>query len=146
MKISDNGLDLIKRWEALRLEAYLPTPDDVWTIGYGHTLGVGQGLTCTPEQAEAWLREDVSGAEHAINVEMDCPLEQQQYDALVSFVFNIGISAFNQSTLLVRVKEGNLDDVPKQMMRWKYQHGKIVQGLINRRRAEVALWSNRSNT
>ena len=97
MKTGDRGLELIKRYETLRLEAYMPTADDVPTIGYGHTRGVRMSDTCTEEQAEAWLREDLADAERAVNA-IDVDLTQGMFDALVSLAFNVGARRWITST------------------------------------------------
>jgi lysozyme len=142
MKISAEGLEHLKRWEALRLEAYLPTPNDVWTIGYGHTRGVREGLTCIPAQAMQWLDEDADEAEQAVNRYVRVSLSQPQYDALAGLVFNIGVGAFRRSTLLQALNAGNYDRVPTQIKRWKYQDGEVLRGLVRRREAEAKMFTD----
>lgn len=142
-KISEKGLTLIKNFEGLRLEAYL-CPSGVWTIGYGHTKGVKKGHKCTKEQASHYLRADVAWAEVAVRHLVKVPLNQNQFDALVSFVFNIGTGAFAKSTLLRVLNSGNYSGVPGQIRR--YNKGgsplKVLPGLVKRRDAEAKLWSS----
>lgn len=139
MKIGDAGLRIIRSYESLRLRAYLPTPDDVPTIGYGHTKGVKMGDTCSIEQAERWLREDCAEAETAVNL-VGVPLTQSQFDALVSFVFNVGVGAFKMSTLrrklVAKDYMGAADEFPK----WNKQAGKVLGGLVKRRASERELF------
>ncbi len=100
MKLSVNGMNHIKNWEGLRLKAY-KCPAGVWTIGYGHTgPDVKPGGTITQAQADALLDKDTDDAESAVNTLVKVPLSQNQFDALVSFVFNTGIGSFKNSTLL----------------------------------------------
>ena len=98
MKLSTNGKNIIKEHEALRLKAYLPTPNDVWTIGWGHTKTAKQGMTITEAQAEVLLSSDVAWAEAAVNQLVKVPLTQNQFDALVSFTFNLGQSNFSRAS------------------------------------------------
>lgn len=140
MNISDAGIEHLKLWEELRTEAYLPTPNDVYTIGYGHTRGVCEGLTCTEPQAERWLDEDADEAEQSINRQVTVPLSQNQFDALVGLVFNIGVGAFRRSTLLRVLNDGKYDQVPAQIKRWKYQDGQVLRGLVRRREAEAQMF------
>lgn len=98
MKTSEKAYSLIRQFEGLRLMAY-QCPAGVWTIGYGHTSGVAPGMVVTKEQAEEFLRQDISTAENIVNAECQS-LRQCQFDAMVSFVFNIGGGNFRKSTLL----------------------------------------------
>ena len=139
MKISANGLSLIKQHEGLRLTAYQCNAG-VWTIGYGHTKGVKEGDTCTQDQADAWLLEDVEHAESAVNSQ-GLTLTQNQFDALVSFVFNVGVSAFKKSTLLKKIKVNPNDPViANEFAKWKYAGGNVVAGLVTRRNNESNLY------
>lgn len=146
MKLDDKGIDHIKQWEKLELEAYLPTPRDVPTIGYGHTKGVAMGLTCTEEQAEVWLDEDCDHAERAVNQFTRVPMNQGQFNVLVSFVFNVGVGAFRRSTLLQEINEGNYKGVPAQLKRWVYQDGEVLNGLVRRRKMEAEMFSKASKS
>jgi lysozyme len=137
----------LKRWEGLRLKAY-PDPGSKngvpWTIGYGHTLGVKKGDTCTEAQADQWLKEDYDRTVKVINKYVKVPLTEGQYGALVSFVFNLGEGQFAKSTLLKLLNKGNYEAVPEQLLRFKYNDGKVMQGLLNRRKDEVKLWNSSS--
>jgi GH24 family phage-related lysozyme (muramidase) len=144
MRVSDEGLALIKREEGLRLDAYRDT-GGVWTIGYGHTAKAGppapgQGMKITRSEAEAILRRDVAAVERDVNRLVKVPLTQGQFDALVSFTFNVGTPEFSTSTLLRRVNAKRFDDVPAQFMRWVYDDGRKFDGLVRRRRRETAMW------
>ncbi|MFA6812970.1 MAG: lysozyme, partial [Bacteroidaceae bacterium] len=110
------------------------------TIGYGHTLGVRMSDTITKSQAEQLLRGDLITAESEIN-KHNLNINQNQFDALVSFVFNIGVGNFRTSTLLKRLKHDTRDpDIEKQFKRWIYAGGKILNGLIKRRNNEIKLY------
>lgn len=156
MNISDNGLNKIKQWEAFIPFAYDDfdppkarrkiKPGDVvrgtLTIGYGHTgPDVKPGMTVTEDRATELLRRDVSEAEREIARSVKVEMNQNEYDALVSFVFNVGNGAFRSSTLLKRLNEGRHDEVPGEMMKWINSRGKKMTGLVNRRSAEAGLWS-----
>ena len=138
MKIKN--LDIIKKSEGLRLEAYLPTPNDIPTIGYGHTKGVRMGQRISLAQAEQFLLEDVDWAEDAVNSLVKVKLSQNQFDALVSFVFNIGAGAFSKSTLLKYLNAGDYGGAANQLLRWNKQAGKELKGLTKRRQEERALF------
>ena len=143
MTPSDRCLDLITGFEKLRLTAYLPTPDDVWTIGYGHTHNVKEGDTCTKEQARKWLFDDVEDAALAVDTMVKQPLTQNQFDALVSFVFNIGDTAFHTSTMLRDLNDAEYAAAAEQFPRWNKQKGKVKLGLTRRRAAERALFEEK---
>ena len=117
MNISQNGINLIKQFEGLRLKAY-QCAAGVWTIGYGHTSGVKKGDKITPKQAEDFLRSDLEKFENAINNLVIAELNQNQFDALVSFVFNIGINAFKQSTMLKFLNNNSFPLAARQFDRW----------------------------
>lgn len=137
MRTSKAGIELIKSLEGLKLVAYRCSAG-VPTIGYGHTKGVKMGDTCTAEQAEKWLREDLSISEDAVN---NLGLEQHEFDAVVSLVFNIGISAFRGSTIRkLIVAKAAKKDIAAQFAEWKFAGGKANKGLINRRAKEAALF------
>lgn len=138
MKIKN--ISLIKKHEGLRLEAYLPTPNDVWTIGYGHTHTTKQGQKITEAQAEALLRKDIKWAEEAVNKSVVVPLTQNQFDALVSFVFNVGAGAFGSSTLLRLLNSKDYEGAANQFLRWNKQKGVALKGLTKRREEERKLF------
>lgn len=129
---------LVKNWEQLRLIAYKPTPNDVWTIGWGHTKDVTEGMTITADQAEQFFREDVSGAENAVNTLVKVKLNQNQYDALVDFVFNLGYGNFAHSTLLRKLNAGDYQGAADEFPKWDHQAGKVLAGLTRRRADERA--------
>ena len=140
MKLGPQGAALIKDYEKCRLSAYLPTADDVPTIGYGHTRGVSMGDTCTQAQADAWFLEDVAWAEDCVNEAVKVELTQQQFDACVSLCFNIGCRGFKTSTLVRKLNEGDVAGASLQFLRWDKQRGKVLAGLTRRRMAEVKLF------
>jgi len=140
VNISQTGLELIKSFESLCLMAYMPTPDDVPTIGYGSTRGVTMGDTCTESEALQMLKEDCSEAEGCVSMAVDVELSQNQFDALVSLVFNIGCGAFRGSTLLKLLNAGDYAAAQQQFGRWNKQAGKVLNGLTRRREAEAELF------
>jgi lysozyme len=141
-RIGKAGLDLIKEFEGLKLRAYL-CPAKVWTIGYGSTgPHVTAGKVITEAEAEALLREDLARFERAVTGFVTAGLTQNQYDALVSFAFNVGISALERSTLLKRVNAKRFDDVPAEFAKWNRAAGRPLAGLTRRRAAEAALFKS----
>ena len=139
MKATNYATLLIKSFEQLRLNSYL-CPAGVWTIGYGHTDGVNQGMLITEKTADALLKQDIRNAEHSIN-QMDAELTQEQFDALVSFVFNVGVRAFNISTLRKKIlKNPNDPSIADEFRRWVYAGDKKLPGLIKRREQEIKLY------
>jgi lysozyme len=142
MKISDEGLALIKHFEGCRLEAYL-CPAGVWTIGYGHTRSVRDSDVIDQEAAEAFLIEDLEEFEGYVNSMTEVALRQHEFDALVAWVFNLGPGNFKESTLLNRINYGPISDVPSQIKRWNKAGGKVLEGLVKRRAAEAALWEGK---
>lgn len=138
--INSAGLALIKEYEGYVGHAYLDT-GGVPTIGYGHTRGVKMGASCTPEQAEAWLQEDLASAEADVSKLVKVPLTDNQFSALVSFTFNLGGAQLGKSTLLKLLNAGNYAGAGSQFQFWVFDNGKKLPGLIKRRAAEAALWS-----
>jgi lysozyme len=139
MKISPNGEQLIETFEAFREHAY-QDQKGVWTIGYGHTLGVKQGDICDQAQADAWLEQDTAAAVLAVNRSLDVCLNQNQFDALVSFTFNLGASSEAHSTLLKYVNQGQLFLAAAEFPRWNHCDGLVDAGLTRRRAAEQKLF------
>ena len=139
MRTSDEGVELIKHFEGCHLEAYL-CPAGVPTIGYGHTRGVSMGDVIDQEAAEALLIEDLEEFEGYVDKLVEIALKQHEFDALVSWTFNLGPKNLEESTLLNRVNYGPLSDVPTQIERWNRAGGKVLAGLVKRRAAEAALW------
>ncbi|EDU3845523.1 lysozyme [Salmonella enterica subsp. enterica serovar Essen] len=139
MKASDNGRAFIRAREGVKLAAY-QDGGGVWTIGYGHTRGVKQGQVINHEQADEFLDSDLRQVESCISERVTVALNQNQFDALVSFVFNVGRQAFSDSTLLKKLNEGNYRAAADQFTRWVYDNDQFVQGLYNRRVAERDLF------
>jgi lysozyme len=142
MKISAEGLSLIKKFEGCKLEAYL-CPANVWTIAYGRTKDVKEGDTCTQEKAEEWLIEEMEEYEGYINDQVTVDLEQNQFDALVSWVYNLGPTNLSSSTMLKVLNEEKYNEVPNQIRRWNKAGGKVLKGLIRRREAESLLFEGK---
>lgn len=140
MKISQNGIDLIKQFEGCKLTAYQDIAG-VWTIGYGHTQGVYPNQTITQQQADQCLVDDLGPAQGAVNELVTAGLNQNQFDALCSFVFNIGRSAFKTSTLLRMLNNGDYESACSQFARWDHANGEVVSGLQIRRAAEAKLFA-----
>jgi lysozyme len=134
------GLHLTEQFEGCSLVAYQDSKG-VWTIGYGHTSSVVPGMTCTQAQAETWLSEDIAWAEAVVKNHVKIQLTQDEFDALVDFVFNAGSGNFDSSTLLKDINLGNIEAASKQFELWDKAGGKVVAGLLRRRLAEEALFS-----
>ncbi|GAA5099234.1 lysozyme [Bartonella acomydis] len=144
-KISKEGLELIKQWEGLRLEAYRDVAC-IWTIGYGHTSNAGhplvkKGMRITQEQAEEILCKDLKQFEKAVEEAVTVSLTDAQFAALVSFCYNVGTKAFCKSTLLKKLNQGDYEAVPGELQKWNKVGGKPFVGLSNRRAAEAGLWA-----
>lgn len=144
MKTSQVGIELISSFEDLKLNAY----DDgvgVWTIGIGTTvypngMKVKKGDTCTLEQAKTYFTHDLKRFESSVNKLVEVPLSQNQFDALVSLVYNIGSTAFKNSTLLKKLNAKDYQGAADQFPRWNKGGGKVMKGLVRRREAERALF------
>ena len=139
MKISEEAKSLIKKFEGCKLEAYLCAAG-VPTIAWGRTKDVKMGDTCTQEQADAWLDEELEEYEAYVDKAVKVKLEQNQYDALVSWTYNLGPANLNASTMLKLLNAGDYHTVPNQMKRWNKAGGEVKQGLVRRREAESTLW------
>lgn len=140
MKTSERGIDLIKEFEGLYLNAYL-CPAKVWTIGYGHTRTAMPGQSISEARARELLREDLAEFERAVGNQVVAPLNQNQFDALVSFAFNLGAGNLARSTLLRRVNMRDYAGAAGEFARWNKAGGKVLNGLTRRRAAEAALFS-----
>lgn len=144
MKTSNVGLNLIKGFEGKRINAY----DDgvgVWTIGFGtikypNGVRVKKGDVCTEQQAEEYLRNDLTKFESAVNKLVKVPLTQNQFDALASFTYNLGETNLTNSTLLKKLNKRDYQGAADQFPLWKTAKGKVLPGLIRRREAERALF------
>lgn len=147
MEASEAAYSLIKKWEGLKLKAYL-CPSGKWTIGWGHTRGVFEGMEITPQIAEAFLKQDVEMVVKQLNQSLSrVSLRQCQFDALVCFVFNIGITKFNTSTLRrLMLKDPESPQVGAELNKWVYglspktRKMEKLPGLIKRRAEEAALY------
>ncbi len=139
VQISYNGVQFLKEREGFRSEAYKDT-GGVWTIGYGTIAIKGKpveaGQTISKKEAEICLVEDLAWAQTTVNKSVRVPLRQGMYDALVSFVYNIGETQWADSTLLKVLNAGQYDKVSEQLLRWKYDNGKEIPGLLRRRELE----------
>jgi len=141
---SDAGIKLIKRFESLRVDPYYDIAGYP-TIGYGHLLsrkkwaGLSQWGPITKEEALMRLKRDVARSERAVVRFIEVPLSQGQFDALVSFTFNLGTGALRTSTLRRVLNRGEYHEVPKQLRRWVFAGGRKLRGLVRRREAEVVL-------
>lgn len=139
MNISQEGIDFIKEWEGLRLEAYEDVAG-ILTIGHGHTSGVKAGDKISAVTAEQYLREDILTAERCVSLEVTKKVSQKQFDAMVSFTFNLGTDVFRNSWVLKFTNERKCELVREQFMRFVYAGGEKIDGLINRREAEADLY------
>ena len=141
------NIDAIKEHEALRLTAYLPTKDDVWTIGWGHTRTARQGMVITVAQAEALLRDDLAWVEDTIDALVKVPITQNQRDALGSLIFNIGRTSFSKSTVLRKLNAGDYRGAADAFLMWNKQRDRktgqmnVLRGLTKRREQERAMFN-----
>lgn len=143
---SGTGLVLTEQFEGLRLSAYQDQVG-VWTIGYGHTGNdVTPDLTITQAQAEQLLQQDVASACSCVNNNVAVQLSQDEFNALVDFVFNLGAGAFEGSTLLRDLNAGNFSGAATQFDAWDHAGGAVVAGLLRRRQAETALFEQGEST
>ena len=137
--VSQAGIDLIKGFEGFRADAYLDT-GDVWTIGFGHTLNVCMGDSCTEAQAEKWLQNDLQDAIADVNRLVTVPLNQNQFDACTSFFYNLGAHQLEHSNTLKTLNAGNYQKFADDMLLWVWDNGRKIAGLASRRTAERALF------
>lgn len=144
--IGSAGLSLAMYWEGLKLDAYLDEAG-VPTICYGHTKGVKMGARASKAQCEIWLREDMAWAQAAVRTAVKVPLNQNQFDALTVFVFNVGATNFNSSTMLRLLNEGNYFGAAREFPKWsnlrdtRTKQLRFSRGLWNRRMAEQELFT-----
>ncbi|WP_293316290.1 lysozyme [Phenylobacterium sp.] len=139
MKTSQEGKALIKKFEGCELKAYL-CPAQVWTIGYGHTAGVSEGDVCTQEDADRMLAEDLEEFEGYVREAVDVPLEQNEFDALVAWTYNLGPGNLRSSTMLKKLNDSKFEEVPSEIRRWNKSGGEVLDGLVRRREAEALLF------
>lgn len=145
MKISGEGLALIKKFEGCELESYRCSANVV-TIGYGHTRTAKEGMTITREEADMLLEEDIRSFETAVLSLVEVDLKQCEFDALIAWTFNLGAGNLKSSTLLKRINAKDWNDVPHQIKRWNKANGTVLQGLIRRREAEALLFQGKDWT
>jgi lysozyme len=134
------GRVLIREYEGLKLSTYI-CPGGVLTIGYGHTRTARLGGRVSKEEAEALLDNDLQIVEEVVRRLVEVPLNDHQYAALISFVFNVGAGQFERSTLLRLLNRGWYEQVPAQLSRWNRARGEVLGGLARRRAAEAKLWN-----
>ena len=139
MRTSQRGLNLIKSFEGLRLQAYQDSVG-VWTIGYGATRGVKAGMSITKEQAERMLLNDVQRFEPEIERLVTAKLSQNQWDALICFTYNLGAANLESSTLRRLLNDGDYAGAAAQFPRWTKAGGRELPGLVRRRAAERNLF------
>ena len=137
---SEAGISKTKEFEGLRLAAYQDV-GGVWTIGYGHTgKGVSRGRTITQAEADELLRADIQWAVDCVNKAVTVPINQNQFDAMVDFTFNVGCGAFRSSTLLRRLTAGDTIGAADEFLRWKFVNKVESAGLLRRRKADRELF------
>ena len=140
MKTSDKGIEFIIKEEGEVLHAYR-CQAGVWTIGVGHTEGVTPDMKITKEQSRQLLKADLCRFEKVVNETIKHPLLQHQFDALVSFAFNIGTQAFKNSTLAKKINaNAPYNEIREQFLRWNKAGGKVLAGLTSRRKREAKLY------
>ncbi len=141
MKISEDGLELIRNFEGCETDAYQDSVG-VWTIGYGHTKGVEEGQTCSFEDAEIMLSQEMEEYEGYINDMVKVDLQQHEFDSLVAWVYNLGPTNLGESTMLKVLNGGQFDRVPDEMKRWNRAGGEVLAGLVRRRQAESLMFQD----
>tara|TARA_R100000231_G_scaffold133542_1_gene106504 strand:- start:3661 stop:4104 length:444 start_codon:yes stop_codon:yes gene_type:complete len=142
MNISEEGKALIKKFEGCKLEAY-QCQAGVWTNGWGATKDVKKGDVWSQSYADERFDGDIIEYEDYVNKYVEVSLEQHQFDALCSWVYNLGPKNFRESTMLKKINQQNFDEVPKEIRRWNKAGGEVSQGLVRRREAEALLWDNK---
>lgn len=135
-------INLIKAFEGFKPRVYV-CPAGFKTIGYGHLIKEDDlRVSINEQEAEQLLFQDICKAQQSIIRNIKTKLTQGQFDALTSFVFNLGSAAFQRSTLRQKVNRGDHDEVPKEFMRWVYVNGMSIKGLIRRRSAEASVYQS----
>jgi lysozyme len=137
---SKNGLALTELFEGDILTAY-QDQNGLWTIGYGHTTNVHPGMTITKEEAATYLESDVRTAVACVNAVVRVKLTQPQFDSLVDFAFNVGMTNFRHSTLLTEINAGKFPQAIAQFNLWDHCGGVVNAGLLRRRKAEASEFS-----
>ncbi|TPR16278.1 lysozyme [Apilactobacillus timberlakei] len=139
MKISKRGINLIKSFESYRYHAYIPVGGDVWTVGYGHTKGVHKYTKASKAKAEELLIDDLQGFESAVRRRVHVKINQNQFDALTSFLYNLG--EYAAPDVFAAINERHFKTAAKYMKEYDKGPGyTVLAGLVNRRKKEVALF------
>ena len=141
MKTSEVGVELIKEFEGCKQVAYQDSVG-VWTIGYGHTKDVYEGQLAIKKTIERWLQEDLEEFESYVSKLVKVELNQNQFDALVAWTYNLGPTNLKESTMLRKLNYGDYESVPDEMRRWNKAGGEVFNGLVRRRDAEANLFSS----
>ena len=139
MKVSQDCIDLVKFFEGFEAKAYL-CPASVWTIGYGRTRNVREGDVVNEKQAERDLLEELEEFGEQVLNTVQVPLLQNQFDALTSWTYNLGVGNLQSSTLLKELNSRKYIAAGKEILRWNKAGGKVLAGLTRRREAEAKLW------
>ena len=139
MQLSKTGIELLKHFEGCELKAYQDSVG-VWTIGYGHTKGIYEGLEITQSEAEKMLVDELPEYEGYITDKVVPMLQQHEFDALVCWGYNLGPTNLSSSTMLKKLNAGEFKEVPFQMKRWDKAGGQPLLGLTRRRNAEALLF------
>ena len=139
MNISEEGKALIKKFEGCELKAYR-CPVGKLTLGFGHVKGVKEGDEWTKEKAEAMLDKELKEYEGYINDLVNVQLNQNQFDALVAWIYNLGPTNFRTSTLRKKLTPETMHEVPREIRRWNKANGEVLKGLVRRREAEALLF------
>ena len=140
MKISADGIEMIKEFEGLRLESYQDSVG-VWTVGWGHTgKHVHEGMHITEKEAEQLLVQDLERFERCVGHMASIPLTQGQFDALISFSLNLGCQALKKSTLLKRINKHRFAEAAGEFHRWNHAGGHVLAGLTRRRKNEKEMF------
>ena len=142
MVTSEEGASLIKKFEGCKLEAY-QCAAGVWTIGYGHTKEVSEGDVISQFEAEDLLTYDLQEFEGYVLDYVSVPMKQNEFDALVSWTFNLGSGNLRSSTLLKKLNDHKYKEVPTEIRRWNKAAGKVLDGLVRRREAESLLFQGK---
>lgn len=139
LRMNAAGFSLIKLFEGVRLTAYQDSVG-IWTIGYGHTAGVKPGQVITSQEAENLLTKDIAATEAGVRKLVPDTCTENQFSALVCFAFNVGLGSLSKSTLLKKMKAGDIKGAADEFLRWNKAGGKVLAGLTNRRVAERQLF------
>lgn len=141
MTYSNEAVEIIKHFEGFEAAAYR-CPAGKWTIGYGHTLSVSPSMRISKDEGERLLRQDLQYLAPLVAKELRT-VTQSQFDALVSFAFNVGLTKFKQSTLLKKLNAGDLSGAADEFPKWRKGGGKVLPGLVRRREAEKRLFEGK---